>query len=151
MENVILGNSRIAIKFQGGFVGSECKLTLEGGDGKNKIHTVFYPDDINDTQIFPLINGQNESTTNESTIPESCDITKVRLVFERSSDFFGRIIIYNLEMQCSRSAWPIWIEFLKIGLNVLYESFLINLTSLRDIPCINKDYFVIIIIKLTDD
>lgn len=63
-------------------------LKLTNSTGENIYENAFYPDDINDTQIFSLSEGSNELH----------DVKKISIVFEKSSDFFGRIIIYHLEL-----------------------------------------------------
>lgn len=45
----------------------------------------FYPEDVNKAQTF--------------TLPEQAkDVKSVRLVFDSSFDFFGRLVIYSLEV-----------------------------------------------------
>lgn len=88
----LTANSRLEIKFQGGFVGSVFHLRLDNANGEHVYRESFYPDDINDMQIFRLGN----KSTND--VNELKNIKKVNILFEKSSDFFGRIIIYNLEM-----------------------------------------------------
>ncbi len=72
-------------QFQGGFAGKNCSVTLENGSGETVHEEKFYPDDINAKQTFGL------SVTLEN-------IRKVKFSFEGSTDFFGRIIVYNLEL-----------------------------------------------------
>ncbi|XP_037028289.1 nuclear receptor 2C2-associated protein [Bradysia coprophila] len=72
-------------QFQGGFAGKNCSVSLEDGGGKVVHEQPFYPDDINAKQTFDL------SSTAES-------VRKVKFSFEGSTDFFGRIIVYNLEL-----------------------------------------------------
>lgn len=52
-----------------------------------RIH--FYPDDVNDLQTF-LLNVDGSSSVE--------NVKKIQIVFDKSSDFFGRVIIYHLEM-----------------------------------------------------
>lgn len=63
-------------------------LKLTNSTNENIYEKSFYPDDINDTQLFSLGEGSNELN----------DVKKISIVFEKSSDFFGRIIIYHLEL-----------------------------------------------------
>jgi len=51
----------------------------------------IYPEDVNREQSFDLY-------PLESDIVNS-GVVSVRLVFEKSSDFFGRIIIYNMKLK----------------------------------------------------
>lgn len=81
------------IKFQGGFVGSVMTISLENSNNENVYKKSFYPDDINDMQTFEL--NDNVSTSSDNALG---NIRKVSIIFEKSSDFFGRIIIYHLEL-----------------------------------------------------
>lgn len=74
--------SSIEIQFQGGFAGQKSHLEA-GSDTKNLEYTQdIFPEDNNSTQLFKL----NSAVT-----------AKVfKLVFENSTDFFGRIIVYKL-------------------------------------------------------
>ncbi|EDV26814.1 uncharacterized protein TRIADDRAFT_22604, partial [Trichoplax adhaerens] len=76
--------SSVGIQFQGGFAGKECRL--EGGlDSKNLHHLQdFYPKDINSYQIF-------DGSASE-------EIEYLKIIFTSSSDFFGRITIYKLDV-----------------------------------------------------
>uniref|UniRef100_K7GHV2 Nuclear receptor 2C2-associated protein n=1 Tax=Pelodiscus sinensis TaxID=13735 RepID=K7GHV2_PELSI len=73
--------SQIQLQFQGGFASQLC--TLEGcrkGDELVKI-AEFYPEDIHALQIF---------RTEEATLD------KLKITFENSTDFFGRVVVYRL-------------------------------------------------------
>lgn len=72
-------------QFQGGFAGKNCSVTLEDNSGKTLHEQPFYPDDINAKQSFSL----SASVEN---------VRKIKFSFEGSTDFFGRIIVYNLEL-----------------------------------------------------
>lgn len=74
-----------SFQFQGGFAGKNCSVSLEDQSGNVVNEQLFYPDDINAKQTFDL------SSTVES-------VKKVKFSFEGSTDFFGRIIVYNLEL-----------------------------------------------------
>lgn len=65
------------------------RLNLIDASGESAYKSTFYPDDVNDLQTFPLIRSSADVLDN---------IRKIEIVFDRSSDFFGRIIIYNLEL-----------------------------------------------------
>ena len=83
---------QVSITFQGGFVGTRCSIqipspTSGGWDAVAKI----FPEDNNRLQCFTLT-------------PDSPDlleggVEKLKLVFEESSDFFGRITIYDLRLE----------------------------------------------------
>lgn len=76
--------SEIKVQFQGGFAAKACRL--EGGlqDGEFKAVNQFYPEDDNSLQSFP--------------IQEAPVVDKVKITFENSTDFFGRIIVYSLDI-----------------------------------------------------
>ena len=73
----------IHIKFQGGFVGKDCCMEDLSSGEPTKMFS-FYPEDDNSQQFFKL------STTNS--------VNKVKLVFCSSTDFFGRITIYKMDL-----------------------------------------------------
>lgn len=74
--------SSFEIEFQGGFVGKNCHL--EVGNKETKFYESFYPEDKNTIQIFILTNPVKAKT--------------FKFVFNESTDFFGRIIIYKLSL-----------------------------------------------------
>jgi hypothetical protein len=87
----------VHLTFQGGFVGTRCAVKVpastEGSStGSNwQMLCYIYPADINGRQEFPL---KTESTAEVI----SRGIDKLRLEFEESSDFFGRITLYDLKL-----------------------------------------------------
>jgi len=72
--------SAICLQFQGGFVGKECFIETEG---TNKILD-FFPEDSNKMQNFYL--------------KEITSVKKIRIAFNSSSDFYGRITLYKLDI-----------------------------------------------------
>ncbi|NWZ29990.1 NR2CA protein, partial [Asarcornis scutulata] len=79
--------SQLHIQFQGGFSSRLC--TLEGcrtGEELVKI-SELYPEDVNAMQIsfLPL---EVEETA----------LDKLKITFENSTDFFGRIVVYHLRV-----------------------------------------------------
>lgn len=94
-EPLDLTSTQLSIKFQGGFVGSEMSVSLDDSTSQNIYKKCFYPDDINDMQIFQLDSDAASSPVN--------NVKKLSIVFEKSSDFFGRIIIYHMELQSTQS------------------------------------------------
>ena len=72
--------SSLALQFQGGFCGKECQVEVNGVNVLD-----FYPEDINKLQAFKL----------KEKIE---DVTKVRIIFNSSTDFYGRITLYLLEL-----------------------------------------------------
>ena len=69
-----------AVLFSGGFAGKECFVET---DGTTKILD-FYPEDGNKNQFFYL--------------KEVIRVKKIRFAFNSSTDFYGRITIYNLDV-----------------------------------------------------
>ena len=85
---------RLLITFQGGFVGKRCAvytLTEEGRKKDWKTLTTVYPEDVNRRQIFDLIPSEANQLAG--------GISALKLVFEDSSDFFGRITVYDLRLE----------------------------------------------------
>ncbi len=66
-------------------MGTECEVQTPSQEGWCAVQKV-YPEDVNREQKFHL---------NEAQFYE---IVAVRLVFLKSSDFFGRITIYKLDL-----------------------------------------------------
>jgi hypothetical protein len=83
---------RISLTFQGGFVGTRCSINFLAPASNTKPEwcalTRIFPEDINRRQTFDL----------EPGLPET-GIEKMKLVFEESSDFFGRITVYDLKLE----------------------------------------------------
>lgn len=65
------------------------RLGISNATGEKIYTNTFYPDDVNDMQTFEL--NMDGSSTLEN-------VRKLEMIFDKSSDFFGRIIIYHLEM-----------------------------------------------------
>uniref|UniRef100_A0AAQ5ZMN2 SUN domain-containing protein n=1 Tax=Amphiprion ocellaris TaxID=80972 RepID=A0AAQ5ZMN2_AMPOC len=82
--------SELKVQFQGGFSAKTC--TLEGcpKDGDSAVLSQFYPEDNNSLQSFP--------------IQEAPAVDKVKIMFENSADFFGRIIVYSLDVLGERAS-----------------------------------------------
>lgn len=74
-------------------MGNVMSIGLDDATGQNVYKKCFYPDDINDKQTFVF--DAADSITNTT---ESSTVRKISITFEKSSDFFGRIIIYHLEL-----------------------------------------------------
>ena len=73
--------SALSLQFQGGFCGKDCEIEI---NGDQKVMD-FFPEDINRVQMFNF----PEAKTN---------VKKVRIIFKSSSDFYGRITLYSLEL-----------------------------------------------------
>ncbi|ESK96165.1 nuclear receptor 2c2-associated [Moniliophthora roreri MCA 2997] len=80
----------ISITFQGGFVGRRCTIQVKEAAGW-KFLTNIYPEDVNRRQTFDL-----------SGAPDT-GVDGLKLTFEESSDFFGRITVYDLKLEGSVS------------------------------------------------
>ncbi|XP_063770632.1 nuclear receptor 2C2-associated protein [Pseudophryne corroboree] len=75
--------SEIHIQFQGGFSSRSCILEGCLKDGELEKIAEFYPEDINALQRFVFTEQ---------------DVEKLRLTFPTSTDFFGRIVVYHLDL-----------------------------------------------------
>ncbi|KAJ7459052.1 galactose-binding like protein [Mycena galericulata] len=75
------------LTFQGGFVGTRCAVKVRSGSNWRLLAYIF-PEDINGRQEFPL----------KHEVDISDGIDRLRLEFEESSDFFGRITLYDLKL-----------------------------------------------------
>lgn len=84
---------RLSIVFQGGFVGRRCAVCIPGTDSNIawQILSHIYPEDVNRRQSFDLTPTQPELLKD--------GVSSVKLVFEESSDLFGRITVYDLKLE----------------------------------------------------
>jgi len=85
---------QLAITFQGGFVGTRCSVDVQQiSDSERRPiwtnWTTVFPEDVNRLQTFAL--------KPQEVVEQG--VQTLRLVFEESSDFFGRITVYNLQLQ----------------------------------------------------
>ena len=83
---------RLVFTFQGGFVGTNCALEVARSveEGKRltwRQWTKVFPEDVNRKQSFDLPAEEVQD-----------GVEGLRMVFEESSDFFGRITIYDLQV-----------------------------------------------------
>ncbi|XP_017070434.1 nuclear receptor 2C2-associated protein [Drosophila eugracilis] len=79
--------SGFSFQFQGGFAGLKSEMIMYSDDGAQLHKEPFYPEDINSPQQF-----QVKDTARE----KAC--SKIKFVFESSTDLFGRIIVYDLQL-----------------------------------------------------
>ncbi|XP_017018496.1 nuclear receptor 2C2-associated protein [Drosophila kikkawai] len=79
--------SGFEFQFQGGFAGQKSEIIMYAADGAQLHQDSFYPEDINSPQRFQLKDTARE---------KAC--SKIKFVFESSTDLFGRIIVYNLQV-----------------------------------------------------
>ena len=84
---------QLSIVFQGGFVGTRCAVCIPGTDSNTnwQILCYIYPEDVNRRQIFDLVPTQPGLLGG--------GVSSIKLVFEESSDFFGRITVYDLKLE----------------------------------------------------
>ncbi|KAL0092493.1 galactose-binding domain-like protein [Phycomyces blakesleeanus] len=78
---------KIALTFQGGFVGKTCVALGSSPSSPNNYNiqlSTFYPEDINPTQIFDIQHKE--------------PIQRLKIIFEESTDFYGRITVYKLDV-----------------------------------------------------
>jgi hypothetical protein len=68
----------LQIQFQGGFVGKDCHVVVNDKDP-----VPFFPEDSNKLQTFKF---------------EFEEVQTMKIVFKSSTDFFGRITIYQLKL-----------------------------------------------------
>uniref|UniRef100_A0A7S2SH16 SUN domain-containing protein n=1 Tax=Eucampia antarctica TaxID=49252 RepID=A0A7S2SH16_9STRA len=86
----------IRIQFQGGFVGKDCILYVPNNNNDEKEEkwleleeAIVEPEDTTEVQCFDLT---EESETNRRHCPT------LKLKFDDSSDFYGRVTIYKIEV-----------------------------------------------------
>ncbi|KAF0042306.1 hypothetical protein F2P81_005838 [Scophthalmus maximus] len=86
--------SEVKVQFQGGFSAKTCRLEGCPKDGDFTAISHLYPEDNNSLQIsFILITQHLSEETKEAPA-----VDKVKIMFENSADFFGRIIVYSLDI-----------------------------------------------------
>ncbi|KAI0354625.1 galactose-binding like protein [Trametes cingulata] len=86
---------RVELTFQGGFVGTRCTIEVllapaERGETRWRTFTRIYPEDVNRQQTFDLVPSEPDLVDRK--------IESMKLVFEESSDFFGRVTVYDLQV-----------------------------------------------------
>ncbi|CAG0881603.1 unnamed protein product, partial [Cyprideis torosa] len=89
--NVVI--EAISLQFQGGFVGQDCQLFLASSrndlTSASSLAMTFDPQDCNRKQTFALPSQHS-------------GVRYMRLIFRKSTDFFGRVTIYDLDILGSR-------------------------------------------------
>ncbi|KAI9159536.1 hypothetical protein H9P43_008876 [Blastocladiella emersonii ATCC 22665] len=83
--------SSIELTFQGGFVGTPCEIfaNTSGGSAVAPWWTA-YPEDTNAPQSFRV--PDNIAAT------AAAPVSRIKLVFPASSDFYGRVTVYRLDV-----------------------------------------------------
>ena len=75
----------LLLQFQGGFSARTLRVSLLDSDGTTAGEQLFHPEDSNSCQEFPF------------RVDTVC--TEMRVVFEDFCDFFGRIVVYSLDVR----------------------------------------------------
>ncbi|XP_072100540.1 nuclear receptor 2C2-associated protein [Mobula birostris] len=84
--------TELQLQFQGGFTGRMCRLEGSSRGADFMKITNFYPEDTNCQQRF--------------SISEQPVVDKLKITFEESTDFFGRIILYHLDVLGEKELEP---------------------------------------------
>ncbi|RUS15971.1 galactose-binding domain-like protein [Endogone sp. FLAS-F59071] len=88
---------QIQLMFQGGFVGKKCQL-LGGAQGSQyEPITTFYPDDSG-VQMLSKVIPFLDLTAYVFPISSLAGTERLQIVFEESTDFYGRITVYKLDV-----------------------------------------------------
>ena len=85
--------------FQGGFVGQDCLVEL--GASANLMKEICVLDDIqdsNDEQKFSFDISSSLDDEKNNLEHEEHSYRYLRLTFRSSTDFYGRVTIYNLQV-----------------------------------------------------
>lgn len=83
--------TKLGIMFQGGFVGQDVQVHVKRATGSGQWESIdadVHPEDCNDLQEFPCAVEQVEA---------------LAITFQRSTDFYGRVVIYQLDVQGSET------------------------------------------------
>ncbi|THV07083.1 hypothetical protein K435DRAFT_772806 [Dendrothele bispora CBS 962.96] len=99
--------TRVSLTFQGGFVGRKCAVYYKPSASEDQtasiekesswvLLTTIYPEDVNRKQSFSLTSA---SSSNEEKKDLPIRTSQIKLTFEESSDFFGRITVYDLSLE----------------------------------------------------
>ena len=110
METLVHPN-QLFLTFQGGFAATRVAVYTANNtlrDSEWTLRKYVYPEDVNRKQQFDLVvqadlepNAQasNEETNGETLRADmGAPVAQIKLVFEQSSDFFGRITLYDLDV-----------------------------------------------------
>lgn len=92
----------LSLTFAGGFVGTHCSLSSCQTSARKEwtVRHRFYPADSNKRQDFAL---ESAATTGTAAGEIDDSSQEWRIEFEKGSDFFGRITVYDLEVLGWRS------------------------------------------------
>lgn len=89
---------QIKIQFQGGFVAEECVLFTAKKSGDNTNGSSLSWREIEDAYIEPENINSIQDFSLEEVNEGHRQCNTMKLSFESSSDFYGRVIIYKLEV-----------------------------------------------------
>ena len=103
---------QLSLTFQGGFAATRVAVYTAKDllrDSEWTLLTYVYPEDVNRKQKFDLTVHSREGETHvqaevtgetngASSEAAEQPVAQVKLVFEQSSDFFGRVTIYDLDI-----------------------------------------------------
>lgn len=103
---------QLSLTFQGGFAATRVAVYTAKDllrDSEWTLLTYVYPEDVNRKQKFDLTVHSREGETQaqaevagetNGALSEAVEqpVAQIKLVFEQSSDFFGRITIYDLDI-----------------------------------------------------
>jgi hypothetical protein len=86
----------LSLTFAGGFVGTHCSLSSCPTSARKEwtVRHRFYPSDSNKRQDFAL----EAAAAGETAEEDGSGSQEWRIEFEKGSDFFGRITIYDLQL-----------------------------------------------------
>ena len=76
------------MQFQGGFSCRVCTISLLNEENTEIVSTNCYPEDVNSMQSFNL----------EFSVTSDIKFKCLKLQFKDTTDFFGRITIYSLDV-----------------------------------------------------
>lgn len=77
--------AKLNIQFQGGFAGKDSQVFFYDSSLELINTENIYPEDVNAQQTFEF----------KSPV---ANVKKMKIIFSTSTDFFGRIIVYNIEI-----------------------------------------------------
>ncbi|XP_037673984.1 nuclear receptor 2C2-associated protein [Choloepus didactylus] len=75
--------SQLQIQYQGGFSSRRGRLEVSQGTEALRKIADFYPEDNNSLQTFPV---------------PATEVDQLKVTFEDTTDFFGRVVIYHLQV-----------------------------------------------------
>lgn len=80
------------VQFQGGFSCRNCTVTFTTDEGDKVVTSKCFPKDSNSKQTFTL-------KFSEKTEMSSFNASMIKVTFSDPTDFFGRMIVYSLDLK----------------------------------------------------